>query len=203
MRKLLFFMGRILALLFPYRIYEKVAHLLEWFYTGYRSKHFKRFGAYSKMGFDMFIRGEHMIEVGNQVLLGGGFVLTAHSCGKNTDRTLISIGDRCVFGSDCHITASKGIFIGNGLRTGKSVLISDNAHGDTHNKEHLKMMPDDRPLVCKGSIHIGDNVWIGEKATILSGVTIGNGAIIGANAVVTHDIPDNSVAAGCPAKIIS
>ncbi len=204
MRKLLFFIGRILALLFPYRIYSKAVHLLEWSYTGYRNKRFKRFGAHSKMGFGMFIVGENMIEVGDHVIFGGGdFALTAHSRGKSTDKTLISIGDGCVFGPDCHITAAKGIFIGKGLRTGKSVLISDNGHGDCHNKEHMMMKPDDRPLVCKGAIHIGDNVWIGEKAAILSGVTIGDGAVIGANAVVTHDVPAYSVAAGCPARILS
>ena len=49
---------------------------------------------------------------------------------------------------------------------------------------------------------IGDNVWIGDKATILPGVTIGEGAIIAANAVVTKNVPAFSVAAGNPAKII-
>ncbi len=203
MRKVLFLLGRLLALLFPYNAFEKITHLMEWFYTGYRNKRFKCFGAHSKMCFGMFIRGEHMIEVGDYVIFGGGdFVLTAHGHGLDLDKTLITIGDRCVFGTDCHITAAKGIFIGIGLRTGKSVLISDNGHGDNHNKEHMKMMPDDRPLVCKGEIHIGDNVWIGEKAAVLSGVTVGDGAVIGANAVVTHDVPAYSVVAGCPAKII-
>ncbi len=49
---------------------------------------------------------------------------------------------------------------------------------------------------------IGDNVWIGDKATILAGVKIGECAVIAANAVVTKDIPPYSVAAGNPAKII-
>lgn len=203
MRKILFFIGRIFSILFPNDAYEKMTHLMEWFYTGYRSKYFKRFGKHSKMGFGMFIRGERLIEVGDNVIFGGGnFILTAHSQAHSPDNTIIVIGDRCVFGLDCHITAAKGIFIGTGLRTGKSVLISDNGHGDSHNKGHLMMMPDDRPLVCKGAIHIGDNVWIGEKAAVLSGVTIGDGAIIGANSIVTHDIPPYSVAVGCPARII-
>ena len=45
-------------------------------------------------------------------------------------------------------------------------------------------------------------MWIGDKATILSGVTIGDGAVIGANSVVTKDVPEYSVFAGNPAKII-
>lgn len=51
-------------------------------------------------------------------------------------------------------------------------------------------------------MEIGNNVWIGDKSTILDGVHIGDNVIVGANSVVTHDIPSNSVAAGMPAKII-
>lgn len=54
----------------------------------------------------------------------------------------------------------------------------------------------------KGDIVIGNDVWIGYEATILSGVTIGDGAIIGAKAVVTRDVPAYSVVGGVPAKEI-
>lgn len=51
-------------------------------------------------------------------------------------------------------------------------------------------------------VHIGDDVWIGGNVTILPGVTIGNRAVIGAGAVVTEDIPADSVAVGAPARVI-
>ena len=51
-------------------------------------------------------------------------------------------------------------------------------------------------------IKIGDYVYIGNNVLIMPGVTIGNKVIIGAAAVVTHDIPDNSVAVGVPARVI-
>ena len=51
-------------------------------------------------------------------------------------------------------------------------------------------------------ITIGNDVWIGGNATILPGVSIGNNVIIGAGAVVTEDVPDNSVAVGVPAKVV-
>ncbi|MFK2517053.1 sugar O-acetyltransferase [Bacteroides fragilis] len=51
-------------------------------------------------------------------------------------------------------------------------------------------------------ITIGDGVWIGGNATVLMGVTIGRNAVIGAGAVVTHDVPENAVAAGNPARVI-
>lgn len=49
---------------------------------------------------------------------------------------------------------------------------------------------------------IGHDVWIGHNATIMPGVTIGSGAIIGSNALVTKDVPDYSIVAGNPGKII-
>ena len=54
----------------------------------------------------------------------------------------------------------------------------------------------------KGDIVIGNDVWIGYEAVILSGVTIGDGAIIGARAVVTKDVPPYTIAGGVPAKAI-
>lgn len=53
-----------------------------------------------------------------------------------------------------------------------------------------------------GRVNIGSHVFIGAGTVVLPGVTIGNNVIIGANSTVTHDIPDNSVAAGNPAKVI-
>lgn len=55
---------------------------------------------------------------------------------------------------------------------------------------------------CFGPITIGDNVYIGWNAIIMPNVQIGNNCVIGAGAVVTKSIPDNSVVAGVPAKVI-
>ena len=52
----------------------------------------------------------------------------------------------------------------------------------------------------KGDITVGNDVWIGYEAVILSGVTIGDGAIIGARAVVTKDVPPYTIVGGVPAK---
>ena len=54
----------------------------------------------------------------------------------------------------------------------------------------------------KGDIIIGNDVWIGYEAVILSGVTIGDGAVIGARAVVTKDVPPYTIVGGVPAGII-
>lgn len=54
----------------------------------------------------------------------------------------------------------------------------------------------------KGDIVIGNDVWIGYEAVILSGVTIGDGAIIGTRAIVTKDVPPYTIVGGVPAKTI-
>lgn len=54
----------------------------------------------------------------------------------------------------------------------------------------------------KGDIVIGNDVWIGYEAIIMSGVTIGDGAIIGTRAVVTKDVPPYTIVGGVPAKVI-
>lgn len=113
----------------------------------------------------------------------------------------IHIGKRAYVGEYSHITAINRISIGDNLLTGRWVTITDNGHGDS-DYESLLIPPIDRQLCSKGGITIGNNVWIGDKATILAGVTIGDGAIIAANAVVTKDVPAYSIAAGNPAKII-
>ena len=113
------------------------------------------------------------------------------------------IGNNCIFGKENHITCAYEILIGENLRTGNNVLITDNSHGNPHDREELQIAPDDRPLYSNGRVVIGNNVWIGSKATILGGVHIGDGAIIGANAVVTKDVPPYTIAVGNPARIIS
>lgn len=113
----------------------------------------------------------------------------------------IIIGDECIIGEYCHITAINKITIGDGLLTGRYVYIGDNAHGGL-SWEEAKIPPVRRKLISKGEIKIGNNVWIGDKVSIFGGVTIGDNVIVGAGSIVTHNVPSNSLVAGAPAKII-
>lgn len=54
-----------------------------------------------------------------------------------------------------------------------------------------------------GAVRLGNNIYIGRDVTILKGVTVGDNCVIGLGSVVMHDVPDNSVVAGCPARVIS
>ena len=64
------------------------------------------------------------------------------------------------------------------------------------------LAPEDRHTTCPAPIVLGKNVWVGANATILRGVTIGDNAVVAAGAVVTKDIPADTVAGGVPAKAI-
>ena len=64
------------------------------------------------------------------------------------------------------------------------------------------MIPEQRANLEPAPIHIGKNVWIGANSMVLPGVTIGDGAVIAAGAIVTKDVPANTIFGGIPAKKI-
>lgn len=147
------------------------------------------------------INGEH-IDIGNNCFFNDNIMLSTwpRYNGKSYKPQII-IGDNCNFGFCNHITSCNRIKIGNNLLTGMYVIITDNNHGDI-NFTDLLLPPSKRVLTSKGDVEIGNNVWIGDKVSILSGVKIGDGAIIAANAVVTKDVPAYSIVGGVPAEII-
>lgn len=116
-------------------------------------------------------------------------------------KPLLEIGESCQLGEFTHISVINHVSLGNNVLTGRFVLITDNSHGIT-SKEDCGESPIKRPLYTKGAVIIGNNVWIGDKATICPGVTIGDGAVIAANSVVTKDVDAYTVVAGTPAKLI-
>lgn len=148
------------------------------------------------------IRNPQYMNIGPGTIFGKMAVLTTWDNRKDQSfKPKLNIGKGCNFGDYLHLTCINKIQIGDNILTGRWVTITDNSHGDT-DFASLQLNPSDRELVSKGAVIIGDNVWIGDKATILPGVTIGHGAVIAANSVITKDIPPYSVAAGNPAKII-
>lgn len=108
----------------------------------------------------------------------------------------VFLGDNSDLGENSRIMGS--VRIGNNVMMGPDVLIISMNHKflRTDIPMNTQGFHDDRPVV------IGDDVWIGARAVILSGVRIGSGVIIGAGAVVAKDIPDWAVAVGNPARIL-
>lgn len=88
------------------------------------------------------------------------------------------------------------------ITIGKDCHITDGVKFETHDGGTLLFRKDFPDLEITKPITIGDECYIGNNAIFLPGVTVGNHCIIGAGAIVSHDIPDNSVAAGVPARVI-
>lgn len=108
-----------------------------------------------------------------------------------------------VLGNNVMIGFNVTFLISTDLIIGDNVLIASNVFASTENHgiDPLAGKYLNQELISK-PIYIENNVWIGERVTILPGVTIGEYSIIGANSVVTKSIPSYSIAVGNPAKII-
>lgn len=180
----------------------KVQAFFAYVYTGYKQPLFLTIGHGSIIRpYVKKIQGNR-ISIGNNCDLGKNLWLSAiENYGNQVFSPSITIGDNCTFGDNNHIGSINYISIGEGLLTGQYVLIEDHQHS-IQIGEIKSSSPSESPLYSKGGISIGNNVWIGDKVTILGGVTIGDGAIIGANSVVLHDVPPHSVAVGAPARVI-
>lgn len=120
-----------------------------------------------------------------------------YCCGIDNIPASLKLGKGCVFGYNNHIAAVREVVIGDNVLTANNVYISDNLHG----YEDVSTPVMYQPVRFKKPVSIGDGCWIGENACII-GAHIGKNCVIGANAVVTHDIPDYSVAVGIPAVVI-
>ena len=112
----------------------------------------------------------------------------------------ISIGPGSEVGQGCHLWAgdtvgridigSHALFAPNVFVTSSNYRFDDGAGPVMHQAREER------------DVWIGDNTWIGTGAVVVAGARIGHGAIIAAGAVVTGDIPDSSVAAGIPARVV-
>ena len=193
--------GFLLRIIYPYKIFDYVNFFIKmrirsyWLRSIFKQCH--KMVSFGKIG---RIHGSECITIEKKTVFGDYIYLTTWPNLVKEKPSLV-IGSYCNFGAFNHITCTNKMIVGNNVLTGKWVTISDNNHGDT-SLEMLKMPPLKRPIVSKGPVVIEDDVWIGDKATILSGVHIGKGAVIAANAVVTKDVPAYSVVAGNPARII-
>ena len=108
--------------------------------------------------------------------------------GKN-----IKIGKDVFVNSGCCFQDQGGVTLGDGCLVGHNVVFATLDHDKR---------PGRRGDMTAAPIVVGKDVWIGAHATILKGVTIGDGAIVAAGAVVTRDVPPNTIAAGVPARVV-
>jgi serine acetyltransferase len=161
---------------------------------------FAAFGPHSLMAFPTgSVYGERWIEIGDATMLAANITLCAgmapgHDLGPDP---VLHIGSRCVIGRGSHIVAHHSIEIGDDVYTGPYVYITDQNHSyddpDT---------PIGAQWPVNSSVSIGAGTWLGTGAIILPGSVIGRNVVVAAGAVVRGKVPDRSVVAGIPARIV-
>jgi maltose O-acetyltransferase len=119
-------------------------------------------------------------------------VLPTFSCDNGRN---IHVGRKFLANYNVTILDIAPVHIGDYVMIGPNTLITTVGHpmSPAKRREHAAQA---KPVT------IGNDVWIGGSCTILPGVTIGNNVVVGAGAVVTKDVPDNSVVVGVPARVI-
>lgn len=105
----------------------------------------------------------------------------------------IQLGKNVFINHDCSFLDLGGIIIDDNVMIAPKVSLITESH---------PLNPSERQALVLGKIHIKKNAWIGAGATILPGVTVGENSVVAAGAVVTKDVPDNTVVAGVPARIV-
>jgi len=121
-----------------------------------------------------------------------------HNFEKNVKYHFDFVGDQLIIGKFCMI-ASDVTFIMNGANHLTDAVSTYPFAIFGHGWESAM---EGKTYPTKGNTVIGNDVWIGHRATIMPGVTVGDGAIIATNATVTKDVPAYAVVGGNPAKVI-
>ena len=147
-----------------------------------------------------------MVSRGGSMSVGDGFTVHNHPVGNpicaGRCRFFVAPGKTLTIGrnvgiSDAAIVAADDLIIGDNVKIGGGVRIFTT---DFHALD--PQVRKDCDTAATAPVRIGDNAFIGAGSTILKGVTVGYNAVIGAGSVVTHDIPENEIWAGNPARLI-
>lgn len=136
------------------------------------------------------VAGTGKLRLGEYCRLGRDVQFETRGAGE------IALGQRVRINAGSVVVANCRVSIGDDTLIGEYVSIRDANHGIS-----IEMQIRDQEQIV-GEIRIGRDVWIGRGCCVLKGVMIGDGAVVGANSVVTHDVLENSIFAGVPAKQI-
>lgn len=142
-----------------------------------------------RRGAEVTVSPGSTLRVGENAILDRGITLEASG--------VLRVGDRVTFGHHCTVAARELVEIGADCLIAELVSIRDHDHESRDSTIPIRLQG-----ARTAPVHIGRNVWLGSKVTVLKGVRIGDNAIIAAGAVVTKDVPADVIAAGVPARVL-
>ena len=111
----------------------------------------------------------------------------------------IEIGDDTTIRPVCQLECKEDY---SQIIIGRDCMFSNHIHFRTNDGHFIYRKGTDERINLPRSIEVGDHVWIAAWVKVLKGVTICSGSIVGVNSLVTHDVEENCIAAGVPAKIV-
>lgn len=146
-----------------------------------------------------YIDGPQYIQMGeNSLIRSHGWISALDHYGTQRYTPTIRIGKNVNIGRYVCLTSIVEIVIEDGCLLSEYVYISDLAHG----LDPAQGRPIQQNLTTKGPVLIGQNSFLGYRASVLSGVQLGKHCVVGAHSVVTRSFPDYSMVAGVPARLI-
>lgn len=160
---------------------------------------FASFGAGSRIVEPAAVLAPHRIHIGAQVTINAGCWLSVveEHAGRRYEPVL-RIGDGCLIGHDLVIACIGEVTLGSDVMTADRVFIGDTYHDFRDPGVAILRQPMAEPR----PVRIGDGAFLGINAVVLPGVSVGARAYVAAGAVVTADVPPNTVVAGNPARVI-
>jgi len=145
-----------------------------------------------------YIQGRGRILLGDNIRLSGKSNFAFSN--RHLETPLLKIGDRTFLGHDCSLRIAASVEIGKDCLIASRVVIAD---FDGHPLDAARRREQETSAwEDVKAVTIGDDVWIGTGAIILKGVSIGDRSIVAAHAVVTKDVPADSIIAGNPARVV-
>ncbi len=165
-----------------------------------RPLHRRRFGSFgpnSILHKPDWIYGPSKIEVGAGVIILHSIWLSAERSCWDRPGPAITIGDRVGIRPYCTISASESIEIADDVVLSAFTTVIDSDHTFDAGEPNVLWNPS-----RSAPVRIGRGTWVGERVAILRGSQIGRYCVVGANSVVRGEVPDYSVVAGVPARVV-
>ena len=159
---------------------------------------FKTFGRGSRIVPKLSFHGLRNISVGEHVFINLDNWLNVVSGHADETSAKIIIGSHSSIGRRSQITAARQVIIEEYVIVGTNCLISDHFHAFKNLGVHIIQQGIDNIM----PVVIGRGTQLGNNVAVQPGVTIGRHCVIGTNSVVSHSIPDFSVAVGMPARVV-